>query len=177
MSVAGILKAVFGSKSDRDMKQVKPILNKILALYPEIDALSDDDLRAHSAALREKLIAVEAPFEKRAEEIRAEMEQDIPVSEKEKLAGESEKLVKDEDEAIEKALDGILPEAFAIMKSTARRFKENESIRVTATDFDRSLAASGKDFVSIETDGERDVAVWHNHWVAGGNETTWDMVH
>ena len=171
------MKAVFGSKSDRDMKQVKPFLNKILALYPEIDALSDDDLRAHSAALRAKLVAVEAPFEKRAEEIRVEMDQDIPVSEKEKLAGESEKLVKDEDEAIEKALDEILPEAFAIMKSTARRFKENETIRVTATDFDRQLAASGKDFVSIESDGEHDIAVWRNHWVAGGNETTWDMVH
>ncbi|MBQ3723807.1 MAG: preprotein translocase subunit SecA [Bacteroidales bacterium] len=173
MSVAGILKAVFGSKSDRDMKQVRPVLNKILALYPEIDALSNDELRAHSAALREKLIACEAPFEKRAEEIREEMEKDIPVSEKEKLAGESEKLVKDEDEAIEKTLDEILPEAFAIMKSTARRFKENESIRVTATDFDRSLAAAGKDFVDIDGD----TAIWHNHWVAGGNETTWDMVH
>ena len=173
MSVAGILKAVFGSKSDRDMKQVKPVLNKILALYPEIDALSDDELRAHSAVLREKLLAVEAPFERRADEIREEMEKDIPVSEKEKLAGESEKLVKDEDEAIEKALDEILPEAFAIMKSTARRFKENESIRVTATDFDRALAAAGKDFVDIDGD----TAIWHNHWVAGGNETTWDMVH
>ena len=173
MSVAGILKAVFGSKSDRDMKQVKPVLNKILALYPEIDALSDDELRAHSAVLREKLLAVEAPFERRADEIREEMEKDIPVSEKEKLAGESEKLVKDEDEAIEKALDEILPEAFAIMKSTARRFKENESILVTATDFDRALAAAGKDFVDIDGD----TAIWHNHWVAGGNETTWDMVH
>ena len=164
---------MFGSKSDRDMKQVKPVLNKILALYPEIDALSDDELRAHSAVLREKLLAVEAPFERRADEIREEMEKDIPVSEKEKLAGESEKLVKDEDEAIEKALDEILPEAFAIMKSTARRFKENESIRVTATDFDRALAAAGKDFVDIDGD----TAIWHNHWVAGGNETTWDMVH
>ena len=167
------MKAVFGSKSDRDMKQVRPILNKILALYPEIDALSDDELRAHSAALREKLREVEAPFEQRAEQIKEEMERDIPVSEKEKLAGESEKLVKDEDEAIEKALDEILPEAFAIMKSTARRFTQNESIRVTATDFDRKLAAAGKDFVDIDGD----TAVWHNHWVAGGNETTWDMVH
>ena len=164
---------MFGSKSDRDMKQVRPILNKILALYPEIDALSDDELRAHSAALREKLREVEAPFEQRAEQIKEEMERDIPVSEKEKLAGESEKLVKDEDEAIEKALDEILPEAFAIMKSTARRFTQNESIRVTATDFDRKLAAAGKDFVDIDGD----TAVWHNHWVAGGNETTWDMVH
>ena len=173
MSVAGILKAVFGSKSDRDMKQVRPVLNKILALYPEIDALSDDELRAHSAALREKLVAVEAPFEQRAAQIREEMEKDIPVSEKEKLAGESEKLVKDEDDAIEKALDEILPEAFAIMKSTARRFTQNETIRVTATDFDRTLAASGKDFVEIDGD----TAIWHNHWVAGGNETTWEMIH
>ena len=77
MSVAGILKAVFGSKSDRDMKQVKPYLNKILAAYETIDKLSDDDLRAHSAALREKLVQVEAPFERRAEEIREEMEKDI----------------------------------------------------------------------------------------------------
>ena len=173
MSVAGILKAVFGSKSDRDMKQVKPYLNKILAAYETIDPLSDDELRAHSAALREKLREVEAPFEQRAAQIREEMEQDIPVSEKEKLAGESEKLVKDEDEAIEKALDEILPEAFAIMKSTARRFTQNESIRVSATDFDRQLAAAGKDFIDIDGD----TAVWHNHWVAGGNETTWEMIH
>ena len=176
-AISKVLKAVFGSKSDRDMKQIRPILNKILEVYPTIDALSDDELRAHSAALKAKLREVEAPFEARAAAISEEMEKDIPVSEKEALASESEKLVKDEDEAIEKALDEILPEAFAIMKSTARRFKENETIKVTATEFDRELAAKGKDFVSIEEDGGVDYAIWRNHWVAGGNDTKWDMVH
>ncbi len=173
MALADILKKVFGSKSDRDMKQVKPMLDKVLAAYPGIDALSDDELRARSAALRAKIFAVEKPFEDRIAEIKAELEKDIPVSEKEALATESDKLVKDEDDAIEKCLDEILPEAFAIMKSTARRFAQNETITVTATDFDRDLAAHGRDFVHIEDDK----AVWQNHWVAGGNEITWDMVH
>ena len=173
MALADILKKVFGSKSDRDMKQVKPMLDKVLAAYPGIDALSDDELRARSAALRAKVFAVEKPFEDRIAEIKAELEKDIPVSEKEALATESDKLVKDEDDAIEKCLDEILPEAFAIMKSTARRFAQNETITVTATDFDRDLAAHGRDFVHIEDDK----AVWQNHWVAGGNEITWDMVH
>ena len=173
MALTDILKKLFGSKSDRDMKQVKPMLDKVLAAYPAIDALTDDELRARSAALRAKIFAVEKPFEDRISEIKGEMEKDIPVSEKEALATESDKLVKDEDDAIEKCLDEILPEAFAIMKSTARRFAQNETITVTATDFDRNLAAHGRDFVHIEDDK----AVWQNHWVAGGNEITWDMVH
>ena len=154
------------------MKQVKPILDKILAGYDSIDKLSNDGLRARSAALREKLREVEAPFEARIEEIRQALEGDLPVAEKEKLATESDKLVKDEDEAIEKCLDEILPEAFAIMKSTARRFAQNEFIEVTATQFDRDLSIN-HDFVHIEGD----TAVYQNHWVAGGNEITWDMVH
>ena len=173
MALADILKKVFGSKSDRDMKLVKPMLDKVLAAYPGIDALSNDELRARSAALRAKIFEVEKPFEDRIAEIKAEMEKDIPVAQKESLATESDKLVKDEDDAIEKCLDEILPEAFAIMKSTARRFAQNETITVTATDFDRNLAALGRDFVSIEDDK----AVWRNHWLAGGNEVTWDMVH
>ena len=103
MAFADILKKVFGSKSDRDMKQVKPMLEKVLAAYPGIDALSNDELRAHSAALRAKIFAVEKPFEDRIAEIKAEIEKDIPVSEKEALATESDKLVKDEDDAIEKS--------------------------------------------------------------------------
>ena len=173
MALADILKKIFGSKSDRDMKQVRPILDKVLAVYPQIDALSHDELRARSAALRASIFAVEATYENRIAEIKAQMEQDIPVSEKESLATESDKLVKDEDDAIEKILDELLPEAFAIMKSTARRFAQNETIEVTASDFDRNLAAAGRDFVHI--DGDK--AVWQNHWVAGGNEITWDMVH
>ena len=173
MALADVIKKIFGSKADRDMKAVKPILDKVLAAYPEIDKLSDDGLRAKSEELKKKIREVEAPFETRIAEIKEELAKDIPVSEKEALATESDKLVKDEDEAIEKILVEILPEAFSIMKSTARRFAENEIITVTATDFDRDLAASGKDFVHIEGDN----AVWQNHWIAGGNEITWDMVH
>ncbi|MBO4264216.1 MAG: preprotein translocase subunit SecA, partial [Bacteroidales bacterium] len=172
MALADIIKALFGSKADRDFRAVKPVLDKILAVYPEIDALSHDALRARSAALRARLQEVEAPFESRMADIRTNLEQDIPVSEKEKLATESDHLVKEEDEAIEKCLSEILPEAFAIVKSTARRFKENETIVVTATPFDRDLSVS-HDFVHI--DGEQ--AVYQNHWVAGGNEIRWDMVH
>ena len=173
MAIANILKKIFGSKSDRDMKAIRPLLDKILAVYPEIDRLSHDELRARSAAIRASVAAVEKPFEDRIAEIKAELEQDIPVSRKEALATESDKLVKDEDEAIEKALEEALPEAFAIVKSTARRFAQSETVEVTASDFDRELAAAGKDFVRIEGDK----AVWQNHWMAGGNEVTWDMVH
>ena len=172
MALAEIIKALFGSKADRDYKAVKPILTKVLAVYPSIDALSDDELRARSAALKERLREVESVFEDRIRDIKAELENDIPVSEKEKLATESDKLVKDEDEAIEKCLDEILPEVFAIMKSTARRFTQNETIVVTATDFDRDLTVN-HDFVTVEGDK----AIWRNHWTAGGNETVWDMVH
>ena len=172
MALADIIRKVFGSKSDRDMKQVKPILDKILAVYPEIDALSNDELRSRTAELRRRIAEVEAPFEKRIEEIKVEIAGDIPVSEKEALATESDKLVKDEDEAIEKILEEILPEAFAIVKSTARRFAGNETVEVTASEFDRNLAADN-DFVRIEGDK----AIWQNHWQAGGNEVTWDMVH
>ena len=172
MALSDVIKKVFGSKSDRDMKIVKPILDKILAVYPEIDALSNDELRARTAELRRRIAEVEAPFEKRIDEIKTEIAGDIPVSEKESLATESDKLVKDEDEAIEKILEEILPEAFAIVKSTARRFAGNETVEVTASDFDRNLAAD-HDFVRIEGDK----AIWQNHWQAGGNEVTWDMVH
>ncbi|MBQ5944325.1 MAG: preprotein translocase subunit SecA [Bacteroidales bacterium] len=171
-SFIGVIKKVFGTKQDRDMKLVKPILEKVLAAYKEIDVLSNDALRARTEALKAGLREVEAPFEKRIDEIRAIMETDIPVNEKESLATESDKLVKEEDEAIEKKLDEILPEAFAIMKSTARRFAQNETVEVTATDFDRDLSIA-HDFVTIEGDK----AVYHNHWKAGGNEITWDMVH
>ena len=172
MAVADILKKIFGSKSDRDMKQVKPTLDKVLAAYEKIDKLSNDELRARTQELRAKVLAVEAPFEKRIEEIKTQLEEDIPVNEKEALATESDKLVKDEDDAIEKALDEILPEAFSIMKSTARRFAQNETLEVTATDFDRDLGIH-HDFVRIEGDK----AIYRNHWMAGGNAITWDMIH
>ena len=173
MAIADILKKIFGSKSDRDMKVIRPVLNQILAIYPDIDKLSNDELRAHSQELKNKIAAVEKPFEDRLAQIKLEMEKDIPVEEKEALATESDKLVKDEDDAIEAILNELLPEAFAIVKSPARRFAQNESVEVTASEFDKLLAAQGRDFVEIQGDK----AIWHNHWVAGGNEITWDMVH
>ena len=172
MAIASILKKVFGSKADRDLKQIRPILNKVLEAYGPIDKLTNDELRAKTEELKARLRDCEAPFEKRIAEIKAKMEEDIPVHEKESLATESDKLVKDEDSEIERVLDEVLPEAFAIMKSTARRFKENATIEVTANDFDRALSVN-HDFVHIEGDK----AVYQNHWVAGGNEVTWDMVH
>lgn len=172
MALVDIIKKVFGSKSERDMKQVKPILEKVLAAYKDIDKLSNDELRARTEDLKKKIREREEPFEKRIAEIKEHLESDIPVSEKEKLATESDKLVKEEDEEIEKVLNEILPEAFAIMKSTARRFAQNPVVEVTANDFDRNLSTS-RDFVKIEGDK----ALWQNHWIAGGNEVTWDMVH
>ena len=172
MALANLIKSVFGSKAERDYKAVKPVLDKVLASYETIDKLSDDELRAHSARLRQHMIDVEAPFENRIAEIKAKLDEDLPISEKVKLAEESDKLVKDEDDAIEKALAEILPEAFAIVKSTARRFTENETITVTANDFDRELSLD-KDFVHIEGDK----AIYQNHWMAGGNDVKWSMVH
>ena len=172
MAIASILKKVFGSKADRDLKQIRPVLNKVLEAYGPIDNLSNDELRAKTEELKARLRECEAPFEKRIAEIKAKLDEDIPVHEKENLATESDKLVKDEDAEIEKVLEEILPEAFAIMKSTARRFKENATIEVTANDFDRALSIN-HDFVHIEGDK----AVYQNHWIAGGNEVTWDMVH
>ena len=172
MALVDIIKKVFGTKSERDMKQVRPILEKVLAAYESIDKLSNDELRAKAEDLKRRIREVEEPFEKRIAEIKDQLESDIPVSQKESLATESDKLVKDEDAEIEKILNEILPDAFAIMKSTARRFAQNPIVEVTANDFDRNLSAS-HDFVKIEGDK----ALWQNHWMAGGNEVTWDMVH
>ena len=172
MALADVFRKIFGSKADRDLKQLQPILNKVLAAYADIDRLSDDELREKSASLRQIIRDRIAADENRMAEIKAELEKDIPLDEKESLATESDKLVKKVDEEIEAVLNEILPEAFAVMKSTARRFKENSEIRVRATDFDRALSTS-RDFVEIDGD----YAVWHNHWMAGGNEITWDMVH
>ena len=172
MSIASIFKKLFGTKSDRDMKLIMPKVKEVLKAYESIDQLSDDDLRAKCDELKAIIRKAIAEDEQRIAEIKLEMEKDLPLNEKEALATESDKLVKRVDETIEKTLDDILPEAFAIMKSTARRFKENPVIKVKATEFDRNLSAS-KDFVTIDGD----YALWQNHWVAGGNEITWDMVH
>ena len=151
MSFADILKKLFGSKSERDLKAVRPILDKVLAAYERIDRLTVDELREASAALKERVAAAMASDEARIAQIKEEMDKDLPVKEKEKLASEADTLEKNIDDTIEKVLNEILPDAFAIMKSTARRFAENSEIRVKASDFDRKLS-SQKDFVSIDGD-------------------------
>ena len=172
MGFTDLFKKIFGTKAERDLKQLRPMLDKVLAAYETIDKLDNDQLRAKCDELKAKIQEAIAADQKRIAEIKLEIETDIPLDRKEKLATESDKLVKKVDETIETVLNEILPEAFAIMKSTARRFKENDVIRVKATQFDRDLSAT-KEFVSIEGD----YAVWQNHWMAGGNEITWDMVH
>ena len=172
MSFTDVFKKIFGTKADRDAKRFQPYVQKTLEAYELIDSLSDDELRERSAALRKAIMERTAEKEARVAEIKQSLEGDLPVDEKERLASESDKLVKLIDDEIEEILEEILPEAFAVMKSTARRFAENETIRVKATDFDRDLAAV-HDFVEIDGDS----AVWHNHWMAGGNEIVWDMVH
>ena len=172
MSLTDVFKKLFGSKADRDMKAIRPTLDKVLEAYKEIDTLSDDELRQRCQELKDKIQAAIAEDEARIAAIKAELEKEIPLKQKEQLATEQDKLVKKVDETIEKVLDEILPVVFAIMKSTARRFKENSEIKVKATDFDRNLSAT-KEFVTIDGD----YAIWQNHWIAGGNEVTWDMVH
>ncbi|MCI7515249.1 MAG: preprotein translocase subunit SecA [Bacteroidales bacterium] len=171
MSLTDVFKKIFGTKAERDLKQIRPILDKVLAAYSEIDKLSNDQLREKCDSLKALIRSKIADDEERIAKINEELEHDIPVERKSALADEADKLVKAVDEKIEEVLNEILPEAFAIMKSTARRFKENPVVRVKATQFDRELSTS-KDFVTIEGDD----ALWQNHWMAGGNEVTWDMV-
>ena len=171
--MANFLKKLFGSKADRDLRQLNPILKQILAEYDDIDKLGDDALRDECQKLKAQIASRTADMEAEAASIREKLaDVDISVGEKERLATQLDKLVKDIDVELEKALDDALPKAFAIMKSTARRFKEKATIRVKATDADRELSTK-VDFVNIDGD----VAIWKNTWLAGGNPTTWDMVH
>ena len=171
--VASIIKALFGSKADKDRKQIEPYLEKIKAVYPSIEKLTNDELRAHSEALKKQIADFIAADEARIVELKAILEKpETQLEEKEKISKEIDETTKRIDEKIEEVLDKILPEAFAIMKDTARRFAQNETVVVTANDFDRNLAAT-KDFVTIEGDK----AVYATHWLAGGNDVRWDMIH
>ena len=171
--LTGLIKLFFGSKADKDRKEVEPYLVKIKEIYPSIKALSNDELRAHSAELRRRIAEFIAGDEAHIVEQKAKLESsDLSIDDKEKISKDIDNTVKRIDEKIEKMLDEILPEAFAIMKDTARRFAENDTVTVTANDFDRDLAAT-KDFVTI--DGDK--AVYATHWTAGGNDIKWDMVH
>ena len=163
---------LFGNKATRDMKEIKPWVDKVKAVYPEISKLSNDELRARTEELKRYIKASAAEEQKKIEELKATIEA-TEIELREPIFAQIDKLEKEVLEKYEKALDDVHPQAFAIVKDTARRFTENEEVVVTATDFDRLLAGQGKDFIRIEGDK----AIWSNHWTAGGNDMKWAMVH
>ena len=163
---------LFGNKASRDMKEIQPWVEKIKAAYPEIEKLSNDELRAKTEELKKYIKDSAVEENKKIEELKATIES-TDIEKREPIFAQIDKLEKEVLEKYEKALNDVLPVAFSIVKDTARRFAQNEELEVTATDFDRELAAMGKDFVRIEGDK----AIWQNHWVAGGNDTKWNMIH
>lgn len=171
MGFIEILSKLFGNKSQRDLREIMPYVDKIKAIYPEIAQLDNDGLRARTEALKQRIAESVATDKTRIQELKASVEQ-LDIDKREKVYREIDKLEKEITETYEKVLMEVLPEVFAVVKDTARRFAENETLAVTATQFDRDLAAR-YDFVQI--DGDK--ALYHNHWTAGGNEITWDMVH
>ncbi len=171
--VTGILKMFFGSKADKDRKEIQPYVDQIKAVYPEVDALSHDELREQSAGLRRQIAEAIQGLEQEKAELKTRMEDaEVSIEDKEEIGKKIDELDKQINERIEEKLLEILPRAFAIVKSTARRLTENDEVEVTATDFDRQLAVD-KDFVRIEGDK----AYYSNTWTAGGNKIKWEMVH
>jgi len=170
--IDNVLKGFLGDKNVTDLKEVKKVVNKIKAVEPAINELSDDGLRDKTAAFKEKLKTATASITTQINETKEQIKNATDIDEKESLFGKIEDLKKDSYQVEEKVLNEILPEAFALIKETSRRLAENGEIRVKATDLDRELAAT-KDFVVIEGD----TAIWKNHWDAAGTPIKWDMVH
>ena len=168
-----VLRSFFGDKSTRDIREVMPLVEQIKEVYAGLAEISNDELRERSAKLREDIRAHIGEEMQMIENMKTEAESDeVSVDKQEELYQEIDKLDKKIDEKLEGKLTEAIPEAFAIVKETARRFKENEILEVSATESDRNLAA---EFDNVEIDGEN--AIYHNSWIAGGNEITWDMVH
>lgn len=172
MSLNSFLKKVFGNKSTRDLKEIQPIVDRIKALGPEMAALDNDALRQKITDVRADIKAAIAPDEEAIAKTREEVES-LPIDKRQPLWNDIDRHEKNILDTLEKKLDEHLPVVFAAIRETAARFAANEQVVVTATQMDRDLAAQGRDFVSI--DGDK--AVYLNHWKAGGNEITWDMVH
>ena len=173
MNFNKFLKSLFGDKSTRDMKLIQPFVEQVKAEYPNIKALSNDELRAKTKEIQQYVQDAGKTERDKIIELKATIEE-TPIDEREAIFNEIDKLHKDELDNYEKALTEVLPTAFSIVKDTARRFSENEETIVTATDFDRELASDPtKDFITI--DGDK--AIYHNHWTAGGNDLKWEMVH
>ena len=173
MNFSKILKSLFGDKSSRDMKLIQPFVEEVKKKYPEIKALSNDQLRAKTKEIQQYVQQSAKEQKDKISKLKATIE-DTPIDEREEIFNQIDKLEKEALDIYEKALNEVMPTAFAIVKDTARRFAENEETVVTATDFDRELAADpAKDFITI--DGAK--AIYHNHWTAGGNDLKWEMVH
>ena len=171
MDINKFLSRIFGNKSTRDMKLIQPWVNKVKEASESIEKLSNDALRGKTKELQQTIQASADDIKEKIAALNAKIE-DTPIEDREVIFNQIDKLEKEVLERYEEALNAALPDAFAIVKETARRFAQNEEITVTATDFDRELAAT-KDFVRIEGDK----AIYQNHWIAGGNDTKWDMVH
>ena len=173
MNFNKILKSLFGDKSSRDMKLIQPLVEQIKAVYPEVQKLDNDALRARTKTLQQQVQNSAKEQKKRIEELKATIE-NTPIDERADIFAQIDKIEKEVLEIYEDALNEVMPEVFAIVKETARRFAENEETIVTANDFDRELAGDPKkDFITI--DGDK--AIYHNHWTAGGNDLKWEMVH
>ena len=172
MSLNSFLKKVFGNKSTRDLKEIQPIVARIKALGPEMAALDNDALRQKITDVRADIKSAIAPDEEAIAKTREEVET-LPIDKRQPLWNDIDRHEKNILDTLEKKLDEHLPVVFAAIRETAARFAANEQVVVTATQMDRDLAAQGRDFVSI--DGDK--AIYLNHWKAGGNEITWDMVH
>ncbi len=173
MNLTSILTSLFGNKSTRDMKLIQPLVEKVKAVYPEIQSLDNDQLRQRTHDIQQRIQNAANAQKEEIERLKATIE-DTPIEDRADIFAKIDKLDKEVLDIYEKALDEAMPEAFSIVKETARRFAENEETIVTATDFDRQLAADPrKDFITI--DGDK--AIYHNHWTAGGNDLKWEMVH
>ncbi|MBM6662289.1 preprotein translocase subunit SecA [Marseilla massiliensis] len=173
MNFNSILKSLFGDKSTRDMKLIQPLVEKVKAVYPEVEKLDNDSLRARTQEIRHRVQSSAQSQRDQIAELKSKIE-DTPIDEREGIFNQVDKLEKEILDIYEQKLNEVMPEVFAIVKETARRFAQNEQTVVTATDFDRELAADPrKDFITI--DGDK--AIYHNHWTAGGNDLKWEMVH
>src|SRR6201996_4534984 len=174
LNMLEFISKLFGSKSERDVKSIQPIVEKIKSEFSKLDGISNDELRAKTIAFKETIKQGLAEIDAELQEIKDRIENNpgLDVSEKVELYTQADKLEKDRNKELEVILMDILPQGFAVVKETARRLKENKTLEVTATQFDRDLAAR-KGNVVIK--GEK--AIHHNTWLAAGNEVTWDMVH
>ena len=173
MSLTSILSKFFGNKSQRDLKEIQPIVDKINALGPEMQSLTVDQLRERIDLVRADIAAAIKADEEAIAQTKEQVDS-LPFDERQPLWDEIDKHEKNIIDTLEDKLNEHLPVVFAVMRETAARFAHNDTIVVKATQLDRELAAKGYDFVSIDEDGN---AVWRNKWMAGGNLITWDMIH